>query len=213
MAAAHIHVCCSRRRLSLSQRLPTLELREQACVALKDTIAMTETLALKPYLSKIAGSLIRVFGDRISNTLKVNVLEALSMSLGTGGVLLKAFAPQLQTTFLKGMKDADEKVRLSAISGLEALVPVCPASRIDTCLSELSNQAVSAEEDAVMMTYLIGVHHMLLKLAAPPSEACQGKIDAALSELPYDTIDDDKVDWRSECAQALETAAKLMVEK
>ena len=56
-------------------------------------------------LGAAAGPLIRVAGDRGPAAVRAAVLGALGALLGRAGPLLRPFAPQLQTTFLKALAD------------------------------------------------------------------------------------------------------------
>ena len=52
-----------------------------------------------------AGPLIRILGDRFPWEMKAAILNTLGLLIGKGGVALKPFVPQLQTTFLKCLAD------------------------------------------------------------------------------------------------------------
>lgn len=78
-------------------------IRESAADGLTEVLASTDAVALKPYLIKVTGPLIRVLGDRYPSEVKAAILRALSVLLDKGGAGLKAFAPQLQTTFVKNL--------------------------------------------------------------------------------------------------------------
>ena len=51
------------------------------------------------------GPLIRILGDRFPWEMKAAILNTLGLLIGKGGVALKPFVPQLQTTFLKCLAD------------------------------------------------------------------------------------------------------------
>ena len=72
---------------------------------------MTDPAALKPYLIKTTGPLIRVVGDRFPSGVKAAILQTLCILLERGGASLKAFVPQLQTTFVKNLNDPMKQVR------------------------------------------------------------------------------------------------------
>ena len=57
------------------------EIKETAALGLGEVIAVTGSDALKPSVLNIAGPLIRILGDRFAWTLKVALLDTLSMLL------------------------------------------------------------------------------------------------------------------------------------
>lgn len=57
------------------------EVKEAAALGLGEVIAVTGAEALKPSVVNITGPLIRILGDRFAWTLKVAVLDTLSMLL------------------------------------------------------------------------------------------------------------------------------------
>jgi len=65
--------------------------------------------------------------------MKAAILQALNVLLERGGIGLKAFAPQLQTTFVKLLSDPSKVCRTRAISGLDKLMPL--ATRVDPLLT------------------------------------------------------------------------------
>lgn len=90
------------------------ELRATAATALGEAVAATPAAALRPYVIKITGPLIRVVGDRFPPPVKAAILRALGEVIGKAGAGLKPFVPQLQTTFLKCLPDPAEEIRLQA---------------------------------------------------------------------------------------------------
>ena len=61
------------------------------------------------------------------------------------GVLLKAFLPQLQTTFLRALSDPNRNVRLEAAQALAKLVVI--HSRVDPLFTELHNGVKNTDSD------------------------------------------------------------------
>lgn len=66
---------------------------------------MTDPSALKPSVVGLAGPLIRMLGDRYGAQVKCPLLSTLELLLTRAGPALKAFLPQLQTTFLKVIRN------------------------------------------------------------------------------------------------------------
>jgi len=90
--------------------------------------------------------------------------------LDKGGVGLKAFVPQLQTTFVKALNDPSKVARGRASKGLGRLMPL--TSRVDSLLNELCNASANAESPAIKSSILDGLSEVLLKggdKATPPS--------------------------------------------
>ena len=115
------------------------ELRETSAKSLGDLIRFTTTAALRPFLIKITGPLIRIvgecidrlkqhcfvnrlkhtntktpprpLGDRFPWQVKAAILETLCLLLEKGGPMLRPFLPQLQTTFVKSLHDPNDRVR------------------------------------------------------------------------------------------------------
>ncbi len=120
--------------------------REIAARGIGDLVRSTEVEFLKPFLIKLTGPLIRVAGERFQGNSKAAVIESLSMLLEKGGLAMKPFAPQLQTTFVKSLADPSPSARAAAGAALHQLVPL--SSRVDPLVGELSSGALSALSSA-----------------------------------------------------------------
>jgi hypothetical protein len=83
----------------------TPEAREAAASGIGELIQVTSAAALKPYLIKMTGPLIRIVGDRFVWQVKAAIYSTLTLLLDKGGATLKPFLPQLQTQFVKALKD------------------------------------------------------------------------------------------------------------
>lgn len=156
----------------------TVEARETAATGIGELAIMTETPLLKPYLIKTTGPLIRVVGDRFPSNVKFAILETLSVLLQKGGVGLKAFVPQLQTTFVKSLSDPSKQVRTRAGSCLGTLVPM--STRLDPLLSELSAGVQGAESSAICVSFAEGITSVLRAAGGKASEEVLDKISRAL---------------------------------
>ena len=128
------------------------ELKEQAAVGLGEVIKLTDEQALKPSVVHITGPLIRILGDRFSHNVKTAVLDTLASLLRKASVLLKPFFPQLQTTFMKALNDANRSVRLKAGVALAYLISI--HTRPDPLFNELHTGIKSTDDASVRDTYL-----------------------------------------------------------
>eukprot|EP01134_Creolimax_fragrantissima_P001397 CFRG1397T1 len=111
------------------------ETREVAAAGLGDIISLTSTASLKPFVIQITGPLIRVVADRFAWQVKAAIIDTLMLLLRKASVQLKAFLPQLQTTFLKALVDHHEVVRKKAAMAFQPLAAV--HNRIDALVPEL----------------------------------------------------------------------------
>lgn len=90
------------------------------------------------------GPLIRVVGDRNPSSVKAAIISTLHLILKKAGASLRAFTPQLQTTFVKSLSDTSRTVRLAAISALRDLMAV--ATRVDPLVTELTKMSEANED-------------------------------------------------------------------
>lgn len=117
------------------------EQRESAARGLTLAVSSTDSAALKAHVIAITGPLIRVVGDKHPSAVKSAILESLAALINKGGVALKPFVPQLQTTFVKCLSDAHMSVRVSAASALGLLMTL--QTRVDALASDLISQCES----------------------------------------------------------------------
>lgn len=181
----------------------SVDARETSAMAIGELSLMTETPLLKPYLIKTTGPLIRVVGDRFPSNVKFAILETLSILLQKGGVGLKAFVPQLQTTFVKSLSDPSKQVRSRASSCLGTLVPM--STRVDPLLAELSQGVQSAESAAICVSFAEGISSVLKTAGAKAGEEVLDKISRAL--LITTVSEDEQV--RAASAETLGTLTQL----
>ena len=112
------------------------EIRESAAAGLGDLIELTSAKFLGPFVIKITGPLIRIVGDRFPPAVKREILHTLRLLINKSGMFLKAFLPQLQTTFMKALGDADDQVRAEGSSALADLMAL--SRRVDPVVVELA---------------------------------------------------------------------------
>ncbi|CAG5130066.1 unnamed protein product, partial [Candidula unifasciata] len=137
----------------------TAEVKEAAALGLGEVIAVTGSEALKASVVNITGPLIRILGDRFAWTLKVAVLDTLSMLLVKVGIMLKPFLPQLQTTFVKAINDPHRTVRLKAASALGKLILIHP--KVDPLFNELITGFKNSEDVSVKDTFVQAIRACL----------------------------------------------------
>ncbi|XP_073262744.1 protein ILITYHIA-like isoform X5 [Populus alba] len=109
--------------------------KEQAALGLGELIEVTSEKALKDFVIPITGPLIRIIGDRFPWQVKSAILSTLSILIGKGGMSLRPFLPQLQTTFIKCLQDSTRTVRTSAAFALGKLSAL--STRVDPLVSDL----------------------------------------------------------------------------
>ncbi|OCT98218.1 hypothetical protein XELAEV_18010449mg [Xenopus laevis] len=146
------------------------EQKEEAAKALGLVIKLTSAEALKPSVVGITGPLIRILGDRFAWSVKVALLETLSLLLAKVGIALKPFLPQLQTTFTKALQDSNRAVRLKAADALGKLIAI--HSKVDPLFAELQNTIRVCEDSGVRETMLQAVRFII--------QGGGGKMDGAI---------------------------------
>ncbi|KAL5566833.1 hypothetical protein UlMin_029997 [Ulmus minor] len=133
------------------------ELREQAALGLGELIEVTTEKTLKEFVIPITGPLIRIIGDRFPWQVKSAILSTLTIIIMKGGLALKPFLPQLQTTFVKCLQDSTRTVRSSAALALGKLSAL--STRIDPLVGDLlvSLQASDGGVREAILSALKGV--------------------------------------------------------
>lgn len=164
------------------------ELREQAALGLGELIEVTSEQSLKEFVIPITGPLIRIIGDRFPWQVKSAILSTLSIIIRKGGIALKPFLPQLQTTFIKCLQDSTRTVRSSAALALGELSAL--STRVDPLVGDLlsSLQVSDAGIREAILTALKGV---LKHAGKSVSSAVKIRVYSVLKDLVYH--DDDQV--------------------
>ncbi|KAH7283513.1 hypothetical protein KP509_34G010800 [Ceratopteris richardii] len=180
------------------------ELREQAAEGLGELIDVTSPEALKPFVVSVTGPLIRIIGDRYSWQVKSAILATLGIIISKGGIALKPFLPQLQTTFIKCLQDNARPVRSRAAWALGKLASL--STRVDPLVGDLLNglQASSGGVQEAMLVALKGVlKHAGKSLSSPV-------LTRVLSLQEYLCSEDDEV--RGSAARALGMVSQFLKE-
>eukprot|EP00163_Fabomonas_tropica_P034457 TRINITY_DN9545_c1_g1_i1.p1 TRINITY_DN9545_c1_g1~~TRINITY_DN9545_c1_g1_i1.p1 ORF type:complete len:1324 (+),score=415.97 TRINITY_DN9545_c1_g1_i1:307-4278(+) len=180
------------------------EMREHAALGLGELIDLTSQAALKPFVIKITGPLIRIIGDRFPWQVKAAILQTLSMLLKKGGIVLKPFLPQLQTTFTKALHDGSSTVRNRAARALVLLVSL--NARVDPLIAELLN-GIKSEEEGVSEAFLRSLAGVLKAVGSKAGDKSINAINEQVLPLGLDPPYDD--DARRRLADVIGVYAAL----
>uniref|UniRef100_A0A0G4FAB6 TOG domain-containing protein n=1 Tax=Chromera velia CCMP2878 TaxID=1169474 RepID=A0A0G4FAB6_9ALVE len=178
------------------------ELRERAAQALGQLVSHTEEAALKPYVVKTTGPLIRIAGDRFPPVVKAAILDTLLVLLQRGGANMKPFLPQLQTTFVKSLGDTAEAVREKGASALASLCPLA-GTRSEPLVNDVCAQVASQTVPEIRAATLVALADVLKGLgeSVKLSKTAQEKVRGSL--LPVVTAKEEDVNARAAAARAL----------
>lgn len=156
------------------------ELREQAALGLGELIEVTSEQALKEFVIPITGPLIRIIGDRFPWQVKSAILSTLSIMIRKGGIALKPFLPQLQTTFIKCLQDNTRTVRSSAALALGKLSAL--STRVDPLVSDLLT-SLQASDGGVRETVLTALKGVVKHAGKSVSAAVRTRVYTLLKDL------------------------------
>jgi len=174
----------------------SVPVREVAAETIGELAKMTDPAVLKPVLIKATGPLIRVIGDRFPSNVKGAILQTLCILLDKGGQSLKAFVPQLQTTFIKSLNDASRDVRSKATTALGKLISI--SMRIDPLLTELSAICMQADGNAVKASVYEAILSVLTEGADKASPTAMDRVQSVCMNAVPDE-DDTVRSARSRC--------------
>ncbi|KAK2994710.1 hypothetical protein RJ640_002516 [Escallonia rubra] len=132
--------------------------------------------------------LIRIIGDRFPWQVKSAILSTLSIMIRKGGMALKPFLPQLQTTFIKCLQDNTRTVRSSAALALGKLSAL--SSRVDPLVGDLLT-SLQAADGGVREAILTALKGVVKHAGKSVSGAVRTRVYAALKDLIYN--DDDQI--------------------
>lgn len=126
------------------------------------------------------------------------------MLLERGGQHLKAFAPQLQTTFVKALSDPLREVRVRGGQALGKLMNI--SLRIDPLLSELSTLCQQTDSNAIRHSILEATISVLQLGGEKATMTALEKVRAMAMKNLYD--EDDPI--RETCAKCLHVLAHFV---
>ncbi|KAE9015717.1 hypothetical protein PR001_g13467 [Phytophthora rubi] len=193
------------------------ELRQSAAAGLGELVELSSVAALRPYLIKLTGPLIRIAGDRFPGHVKAAILQTLETILTKGGVALKPFLPQLQTTFVKALNNTAVDVRARGASALSLLVTLSP--RVEPLLAELTER-LRTTTGGVREANLEAVASVVERVGDKLSAAGRSTLESALEEM-LESSEDALRDGASKCLAScvastasndLEAAQKQLLE-
>jgi HEAT repeat protein len=172
------------------------ELREQAALGLGELIEVTSEKTLKEFVIPITGPLIRIIGDRFPWQVKSAILSTLTIMIRKGGMALKPFLPQLQTTFVKCLQDNTRTVRSSAAHALGKLSAL--SSRIDPLVGDLLS-SLQASSGGVREAILSALKGVVKHAGKSLSDVVRTRVYSLLKDL----IDDEEDQMRGSAASIL----------
>ncbi|CAN6297987.1 unnamed protein product [Urochloa humidicola] len=183
----------------------TAETKEQAAEGLGELIDVTSEKTLKEVVVPITGPLIRILGDRFPWQVKSAILSTLTIIIAKGGIALKPFLPQLQTTFVKCLQDTNRSVRTRAAAALGKLSAL--STRVDPLVNDLLSMLQSGDESVKesVLSALKGV----IKYAGKSVSAA---IRSRGCDLLKDLLQADADDVRSCAAKVIGTLSLYMEE-
>ncbi|CAL0308828.1 unnamed protein product [Lupinus luteus] len=164
------------------------ELREQAAIGLGELIEVTSEQSLKAFVIPITGPLIRIIGDRFPWQVKSAILSTLTIMIRKGGISLKPFLPQLQTTFVKCLQDSTRTIRSSAALALGKLSGL--STRVDPLVSDLLS-TLQGSDGGVREAILTALKGVVKHAGKCVSSAVKDRTYSVLKDLIHH--DDDKV--------------------
>lgn len=157
------------------------EEKENAAVGLGEVISLTSAAALQPSVVHITGPLIRILGDRFNAGVKASVLETLAILLHKVGILLKQFLPQLQTTFLKSLRDQNRVVRIKSGYALAKLVMI--HTRADPLFVEMHNGIKANDDSGERETMLQALRGLITPAGDKMSEPLRKQVYVTLVSM------------------------------
>jgi len=117
--------------------------------------------------------------------------------LDKGGASLKAFVPQLQTTFVKALNDPSREVRTRGAAALGRLMPL--SVRVDPLLTELTALVLKAESTAIKISVLDAIGTVM---SMGGNKATPAALESTKSALLKALSDEDET-IRSSAASSL----------
>uniref|UniRef100_A0A1D1YSQ3 Translational activator GCN1 n=1 Tax=Anthurium amnicola TaxID=1678845 RepID=A0A1D1YSQ3_9ARAE len=179
------------------------ETREHAAQGLGELIDVTSEQTLKEFVVPITGPLIRIIGDRFPWQVKGAILSTLSIIISKGGMALKPFLPQLQTTFIKCLQDNARTVRSSSALALGKLSGL--STRVDPLVSDLLS-TLQAYDVWIQEAVLAALNGVVKHAGKNVSGNVRSRACVVIKD--FIQLDDEKL--RNSAAKALGAISKYM---
>ncbi|KAK8951558.1 hypothetical protein KSP39_PZI003863 [Platanthera zijinensis] len=166
------------------------ETREQAAEGLGELIDVTSEQTLKEFVIPITGPLIRIISDRFPWQVKAAILSTLSIIISKGGIALKPFLPQLQTTFIKCLQDSTRTVRTSSAHALGKLSAL--SNRVDPLVGDLLS-TLQASDGGVREAVLTALRGVIKHSGKSVSSAVRFRLCTLLKDFIQADVDEVRV--------------------
>ena len=160
--------------------------RQLAATAVGELVELTDPKALRPYLVKLTGPLIRVVGDKHSAEVKAAILGSLNKILTKGGDMLRPFLPQLSTSMVRCLQDPAASVRRVAGDGLGKVMAL--SKRVDPIVNEVLNN-IGTTMGGIKESMTAALKEVLQHAGAKLTPTMRSKAVEALLPLLVDVDD------------------------
>lgn len=170
-----------------------LDIKMEAVSGFRTVVKHSTPLALQTCIMNISGPLFRVVVDRVSDEIKIVIMDILSILLLKVGVCLKPFFPQIHLVFFKGLSDANRIVRIKSAVCIGRYTTVC--ARLEPFLVELIAFIKKVPNDAnnFKETVYFAIRLSLNTMNQPLPEKLQNSLMETMAE---------DMDNSSECVRA-----------
>lgn len=161
----------------------TNDVKEQTALCIGELIELTDQEILKKHVIKLTGPLIRVIGERNPWQVKAAILSTFNLLLLKGGIQIRPFLPQLQTTFIKLLSETNKVIPKLSAEALGKLVPL--GAKVDTLLNELHTNlknALKTDSINTINAYASAIQSVIIA-AKPKKQIVEPFIETFLSIL------------------------------
>ena len=164
--------------------------RKADCASLIcDLVQYAPAENVRVYALQVTGPLIRIVGDKYNSEVRVTIFRALNLLLGKSGDALRPFLPQLQTTFIRALKDSNKGVREQ---GSQALVHIIKLStRIDNVINDLSSDILNNDVE-IRESIMVSLQNIMLAVGMKVQPQTRKNVESVYyMYYIYDIIEND----------------------